>query len=212
MTSPGARPRKSGFLAKMQAASVPVIPEDDGKLIIRPRGVTIASVLVIIAGAIIVFSGIAGYVQTDAYLADSVQLNTTLLADCTKSFGGFGTTLAAATVPSLTSSAALCHSAVKPTAAVIDGFRTASHVVGIVFALIGLMFIAAGWFLRAGARWAKRTVVTGSAVLLLAAAVLRLSTPYTLLATLLLVVAVVMTYLGQNSIYFARVARRGKLH
>jgi hypothetical protein len=213
MTSPGSRPKKSGFLARLQSAAVPVLPVDDGQPIVRPRGVTIASVLAIIAGAIFIFAGIVGYAQTEAALTYAVNQNQIGLNNCTTTFGGYGTTLQTSTVAtSLTSSAAVCHSGAQPTQSDLDGFRTTQHVFGVIFAIIGVLFAAAGWFLQQGARWAKRVLVFGGVILLLAAALAKLSTPITLLGTLVLAIAVVMTYIGRNSVFFALVNLRGKQH
>ncbi len=213
MTSPGSRPKKSGFLARLQTAAVPVLPPDDGKPIVRPRGVTIASVLGMIAGAIFIFAGVVGYVQTEAALTYAVNQNQIGLDNCKATFGGFGTTLETSTVAtSLTSSAAVCRAGAIPTQADLDGFRTTQHVFGVIFAIIGIVFAVAGWFLKTGARWAKRVLVFGGVLLLLAAALAKLSTPITLLGTLVLAISVVMTYIGRNSVYFALVNLRGKQH
>lgn len=212
MTSPGSRPKKSGFLARLQSAAVPVLPADDGKPIVRPRGVTIASVLAMVAGAIFIFAGLVGYAQTEAALTYAVNQNQTGLNTCTSTFGGYGTTVATPTAASMTSSAAACRAAQKPTQADLDGFRTTQHVFGVVFAIIGIVFAIAGWFLRTGARWAKRVLVIGGVILLLAAALAKLSTPITLLGTLVLAIAVVMTYIGRNSVYFVLINLRGKQH
>ena len=215
MTSP--RPKKSGFLAKLQNMAVVPLPADDGQPIVRPRGVTIASVFGIVAGVVFLFAGVLGFAQTNAALDYAIKQNAASLASCSKTFGdgtagGYGTTLTTPTVASLTSTAANCRSLAVPTQADKDGFKTTQHVFGVIFALIGLLFIAAGWYLRQGAKWAKRTLVIGGAILLLAAALLKLSTPITLLGTLLVAISVVMTYIGKNSAYFLRVAMRGKQH
>lgn len=212
MTSPGSRPKKSGFLARLQSAAVPVLPADDGKPVVRPRGVTIASVLAMIAGAIFVFAGIVGYAQTEAALTYAVNQNQIGLDNCKTTFGGFGTTVATPTAASMTSSAAVCRAGAVPTKGDLDGFRSTQHVFGVIFAVIGVVFAAAGWFLKYGARWAKRVLVFGGVLLLLAAALAKLSTPITLLGTLVLAIAVVMTYIGRNSVYFALVNLRGKQH
>lgn len=165
-----------------------------------------------IAGVIFIFAGVLGYAQTEASLTYAVNQNQIGLDNCKTTFGGYGTTLATPTAASMTSSADVCRAGMVPTQADIDGFRTTQHVFGVVFAVIGVLFAAAGWFLKQGARWAKRVLVFGGVLLLLAAALAKLSTPITLLGTLVLAIAVVMTYVGRNSLYFALVNLRGKQH
>lgn len=212
MTSPGSSPRR-GFLAKLQSMSVVALPVDDGQPIVRPRGVTIASVLAIIAGVVFLFAGVLGYAQTNAALDYAVNQNQISRTGCINGpVGAFGSTVATPTEASLTSTAAACRGLQVPTQADKDGFKTTQHVFGVIFALLGVVFGAAGWFLREGRKWAKRVLVIGGAVLLVAAALLKLSTPITLLGTLILAIAVVMTYIGKNSVYFMRVAMRGKQH
>lgn len=212
MTVPGSRPSRPGLLAKFQAAMVPVVPPDDGGPIVRPRGVTIASVLAMIAGVIFLLSGVLAVSQAEATLTLLVNQNQAILDDCTKTFGGYGTTVATPTQATLTSSATLCRSGQQPTQDIKNSILTAQRVIGVIFAVIGALVIAAGWFLRNGARWAKRTLVTVGALLLLAAALLRLSTSVTLLGTLLLAAAIVLTYVGRSSLFFLRVAQRKQAH
>ncbi len=212
MTFPGSRPSRPGFLAKFQAAMVPVVPPDDGEPIVRPRGVTIASVLAMIAGVIFLLVGALTISQADAAVDLVGRQYQAALDDCTKTFGGYGTTLATPTQPTLTSSAALCRSGAPLTEQDKDGYRTSQQVIGVIFVVIGVLVAVAGWFLRNGAKWAKRTLVTVGALLLLAAALLRLSTSVTLLGTLLLAAAIVLTYVGRSSLFFLRVAQRKQAH
>ncbi|SDO95254.1 hypothetical protein SAMN04515671_2458 [Nakamurella panacisegetis] len=210
MTSPG--PKKSGFLAKLQNMAVIPLPVDDGQPIVRPRGVTIASVLAIVAGVIFLLGGALGFATAPSLLDSAVKQYNAGISSCEQTFGGHGSTLATPTVASLTSSAAVCRSSTDLTQSDKDGFLKSQRTFGVIFVVIGLVVGAAGWFLRNGARWAKRTLVIGGALLLLAAALLKLSTPITLVATLLMAIAVVMTYVGKNAAFFMRVAMRGKQH
>lgn len=220
MSTPGPPPRR-GFLSAFQAAMAPRVPDDDGSPIVRPTIVTVAGVLVILAGLIFVYFGV-GTISTRQ---ETVQQQKVLLADagqqCRTYVGGIGSAVPSGVATPTSASGPIAPSALPSQCAAItsdqisDGdvasYRSLLFKFGVVFALIGVIVGVAGWYLRQGYRWARRVLVSVAILALLAAALLQLSTPITLAATLLLVIGLVMTYIGRGSVYFIQmVNRRGK--
>lgn len=220
MTTPGPRPRR-GFLSAFQAAMAPRIPDDDGSPIARPTIVTVASVVVLLAGLIFVYFGV-GTISTRAKTVDQQKV---LLADagqqCRTYVGGIGSAVPSGVPTPTSASGPIAPTALPSQCAAITSdqipeadaanFRDLLFKLGVVFALVGVAIGVAGWYLRQGYRWARRVLVTVAILALLAAALLQLPTPLTLVATLMLVIGLVMTYIGRGSVYFIQmVSRRGK--
>ena len=220
MTMPGPRPRR-GFMSAFQAAMAPRIPDDDGSPIVRPGVVTLSTVLVIVAGVIFVLFG-AGTISTRS---DTVQRQSELLANagnqCRTYVGGIGTAVSSGVATPSSATGPISASALPSVCAGLTtdkisdseaaSYRGLLFNLGVVFVLVGLIVGVSGWYLRQGYRWARRVLVGVAILALLAAALLQLSTPITLGATLLLVVGLVLTYVGRGSVYFIQmVSRRGK--
>jgi hypothetical protein len=207
VTSSNEQPARRGFLASLSAAlSPPQIPENDTGPLTAPKGVITATVLSIIAGAMYLFSGGISLAGTDAMMSKAKSEYATQVQDCTRQFGGIGTTAVTATSP--TGTAATCQKMTTLADSDWDAYRTASIVVAVAFVVMGLLLVLAGWFLRAGRAWARRTVVGVVIITVLAALMLGVSTPFILAATLLAMIAVVLCYVSSGSTYFLRVKAR----
>lgn len=208
MSSPDGRPpARRGFFASLSDAMAPKpIPDDDTAPLVAPRGVVAAMVLSIVAGAVYIFSGGLGVLTLDTLIKESRKVYQGLADDCIAQFGGIGTDAVTAESPSGTAST--CQGLTEMTGADWSSFRTASLVVSVVFLLMGVLLVAAGWFLKAGRTWARRSIVGVATVTVLAALMLGMSSPILLAATLLLLVAIVMCYLSSGATYFLRVKAR----
>ncbi|MBN9608783.1 MAG: hypothetical protein BGO26_11905 [Actinobacteria bacterium 69-20] len=199
--------QRRGFLAALSAALSPQpIPENDTGPLTAPRGVLAATVLSILAGVIYIFSGGLGISRLSSMLAQSKTQYQTWIKDCTSKFGGIGTS--AITQSSPTGSAATCQGLREMTTADWSSFRTASLVVSVVFLLMGVALVLAGWFLRFGRRWARRVLVGVAIITVLAAMMLGMTSPIILGATLLMIIGVLLCYLSSGATYFLRVAAR----
>lgn len=199
--------QRRGFLAALSAALSPQpIPENDTGPLTAPRGVVVATVLSIVAGAVYMVSGGLGLSTLSSMLNQSRSEYQTWIDNCTSQFGGIGTT--AITQASPTGSAATCASLRQMTTADWESFRTASMVVSVVFLLMGVALVLSGWFLRMGRKWARRVIVAVAVVTVLAAMLLGMTSPVILGATLLIIVAVLLCYLSSGATYFLRVAAR----
>ena len=220
MSTPGLPPRR-GFLSALQSAMAPRIPDDDGSPIVRPTIITVASVLAILGGVIFLYFGVG----TIANRQNTVDNQKVLLADagnqCRTYVGGIGTAVPSGVPTPTSASGPIAATALPSQCAAITSdqipeadaanFRSLVVKVGAVFALVGVIVGVAGWYLRQGFRWARRVLVAVAIVTLLAAALLQLSAPLTLAATLMLVIGLVMTYVGRGAVYFIQtVNRRGK--
>ncbi len=210
MTFPGSSPKKSWF-SNFQAAIAPVLPDDDSP-IVRPRGVTVASVLCLLSGLIFLFIGGVWATTGQTTVNTFVVSYRAELHTCTDQVGGYGTAIVPSTAPStLATRASQCASYLRDfTQSDIDSFKRTQVIYGIVVLLMGLAAGVAGWFIRSGAVWARWMLTGVGLIALLLAGLLQVSNPITLLATLLLVVGLVFCFIGKGSVFFIRtsVARR----
>lgn len=201
------RPARRGFLASLSAALTPQpLPEDDSGPLTAPKGVRVAMVLSLIAGAVYLFAGTISVAGLDSAVQQQRADYTEQVRKCTSDFGGIGTT--AITAASPTGAEATCQRLPVMAAADWDSFRTASMVLAVGFLIMGALLVVAGWFLRAGSAWARRAIVGVAIVTVLVSLLLGVSSPILLLATLLVMVAVVLCYLSSGATYFMRVKMR----
>src|SRR6185312_11479421 len=141
MTTPGSdRPRR-GFLAGLaERLAPPVVPEDDDPTqpLVPPTAVKTAVILAVVAGALYLFIGLVGAFNTNS--AIDVQVAATPAAD-------------------LTDLATTCKGLQPLTPDLIQSAKTQNMLFAVIIALMGAAAVAAGWFLRAGAKWAKRVLI-----------------------------------------------------
>lgn len=214
MTTPGNTPRR-GFLANLSKAMAPPIIEDDDPSVplVRPRGVLIASILVGIAGLLFLYGGIGQMATTESRLATAVRDYPVQVAQTCGPYGGVG---AAAVAPDGASDdvknlVAQCQTAsATVTDEMKENFRSSQRVPSIVLTVMGLIALAAGFFLFRGAPWARKLLVGLVILTMLITMLLQISNPFTLVATLFIVASVLMSYLGKGGVYFAKALLRQK--
>lgn len=222
MSSPGSGPKKSGFLARLQSAMVPVLPED-GAPLVRPRAVTIASVLVIVAAVLFLLIGALSVASTGSQAQAYTDFYASAVQQCRATVGDIGTavptTVATPTVGpttplALTALPGSCRQITEPTlsASALASYKSTLTIFSIVLIFVGLVTAASGWFLREGRRWARRVLIAVVLVQLALAFLFQVSNTVTLLATLLVVAGLSTTFIGRASAFFIASALRKKLH
>src|SRR4051794_26591185 len=172
MTSPGPRPKKSGFLANIQAAMAPPIPADDGQPLRRPPSVTVASVLVMVAAVMFMLIGVLSVSSTGSQANSYRTFYSSAVKQCTDVVGGIGTAVpttvatptAGVTTPlALTALPNSCRQITAATlsAGALSSYKTTLVVFSVLLGGIGLVTRACGWFIRAGGAGATRGAVRG---------------------------------------------------
>ncbi len=219
MTTPGA-PRKR-FMDRLASMSAPVVIEDDGKPILRPRTIDVAFILVVIGALLLIFVG-GGAIATIGSQLDNVAVQyKQVIGQCQTSLGGYGTQVPTTAVPSplpssgdlVTNTSSLvqfCHGATSPTLTTADrsSFRSSILISAVVSLIFGIAAAVGGWFFRSGIRWARRLLI-GVVLLSLVGTFLGIgSSLFSLLATLLLVIGLVLSFVGKGSVFFLRVQMR----
>lgn len=223
MTTP--RPNR-GWLAKLQDAMAPLADPDDASPIVRPRSITIAVVFGALAAVLILFSGVSLLASADRLVGDAVKSNeaqlTAAIKQCTDdpAIGGIGSAVPSTIsgTPTLTSPIAatsmgeVCRKLTsdKVPADQIASAKTQLRVFSVVFILVGLGIGAASYYLRRGAKWARRGLIAAALVMLLITMMIGMYTMLTLIGMLLAVVALVLIFVGKGGMFFARVANQRK--
>lgn len=209
-------------MARLQSAMVPVLPED-GAPLVRPRAVTIASVLVIIAGVLFLLIGALSIASTGSQATAYSTFYASAVRQCQDGVGGIGTavptTVATPTVGpttplALTALPGSCRQITEPTlsASALSSYKSTLTTFSVVLMIVGLVTIASGWFLREGRRWARRVLIAVVVIQLALAFLFQVSNTITLLATLLVVAGLSTTFIGRASAFFISSAQRKKLH
>jgi hypothetical protein len=212
MTTP--RPKRSGFLANLQAAMTPVAaePDDPSKPLVTPGGVKAAVLLALLGGLLYMFTAVASLVSLDQQITEAVaNYNTayaTQVTECQEKVGGIGDQVTATPGEGLQDLANTCKQVRQLTQADIDGARQSAIVTSIVVLVVGLAAVVAGWFLRSGVKWARLTVMGVVVLAFIGTLMLGISSPLLLIGTLLLAVALMLTFLGKGSLFFQRAAAR----
>jgi hypothetical protein len=205
-----ARKRPGIFDSFRAAMTPPPLPEDDGQPIKPPGAVTAATVLAMLAG--LVFLVIGGF----SLLTTSDQLNTAVasynqaISECTTKFQGIGDAVVVQPGASAddTSAADVCKQYQPLTDETISAAKTQNIIISAVIVVIGLVALAGGWFLRAGARWARLAVGGAVVISVILTMAFQVSNLLTLVATLLMIIAVMLCFVGKGAVYFARLKAR----
>jgi hypothetical protein len=213
MTTPGDRPRRSGFLASLSSALTPPVVTDDepDKPLRAPTTVKVATVLTMLAGLLFLFLGVNSLVNLDRDLNTAVTAYTDGINKCTNEVGGIGdkvVTPAQGASKEQTDLAEQCKRVVPLTQEMKDNAQSRAKTVSWVLIVVGVAAIAIGWFLRTGAPWARRAAVGLVVLTMLLTMFLQISNLLTMLATLFVVAAVLMSYLGSGGVFFTRSAMR----
>ncbi|MEP6561108.1 MAG: hypothetical protein ABJD68_08540 [Nakamurella sp.] len=203
--------KRPGIFESFRSAMAPrALPEDDGLPLTTPRTVLAATAMAVLGGLVFLFIGGGSLFTVDSQLDTAVSAYNDAIGECTSQFGGIGN---AAVIPAgaaddVVTKGQSCQSLTALTSDMISSAKTSSIVFAMVFVVIGLVAIGGGWFLRQGARWARLTVA-GAVVLAMALALLfQAQNILTLVATLFMIVAVMLCFIGKGQIYFARVRAR----
>ncbi len=210
-------------MASISSAMTPAIPVDDGQPIVRPRAVTIASILVMIAGVMFLLIGALSATSTGSQAASYRSFYNSAVKQCTDAVGGIGTTVpttvatptAGPTTPlALTALPSSCRQITEPTLSesALSSYKTTLIVFSVVLIVVGLITGAAGWFMREGRKWTRRVLIGVVLIQLVLAFLFQVSNTITLFATLLIVIGLSTTFLGKASGFFMAVALRKKQH
>src|SRR5664279_6423126 len=162
--SSGEDRKRPGIFDSFRAAMTPApLPEDDGLPISPPRTVNIATALCLIGALIFIFIGAVSLFTADEQLDQAVATYNASIADCQAKVGGIGD--AVQTPPDTASAddkafADSCRGYKVLTQDVIDSAKTQNMIISAVIVVIGLLAAGGGWFLRAGARWARLMAVS----------------------------------------------------
>lgn len=212
MSSGAGEPRKRpGFMDSFRAALTPApLPPDDGKPLVRPRTVTIATALAFAAGAIFVLIGGFSLATTNDQLDQAIAAYNDDIKSCIQQFGGIGD---AVVVPSGASTddankAETCKSYIPLTDEAISSARTQNILISAIVVVVGVIAVVGGWFLRTGQRWGRVAVVVAVLLSVVLSMMFRVSNLFTLGASLMLIVAVMLCFIGQGGTYFARIKAR----
>ena len=205
-------PRKRpGLFDSFRAAMTPPpMPEDDGLPIVPPRSITIASILSLVAGLVFLFIGGVSLATTDEQLDNAVKAYNTTVAQCVKDFQGIGDAVVVPVNPTADQSSRSdsCKQFRPLTDETINSARTQNIIISVVIVVIGLIAGVGGWFLRRGATWSRLTVAGAVVLSIVVTLFFQVSNIFTLAATLLLIVAVMLSYIGRGAMYFARLKAR----
>ncbi len=203
--------KRPGFLDSFISAMTPApLPPDDGKPLVRPTTVGVASLLAIAAGVIFLFIGGFSIVTTDQQLNQAVAMYNEQIKECTSKFGGIGDSVV---VPAGASTddanrAEICKSYTPLTDETISGARTQNIMVSAIVVIIGVIAAVGGWFVRSGNRWGRIAVVGAVLLSVVLTMLFQVSNLFTLAASLLLVIAIMLCFIGKGGVYFARTKAR----
>jgi hypothetical protein len=209
--SSGENRKRPGIFDSFRAAMTPApLPEDDGRPIPPPRTVNIATALCLIGGLIFAFVGIYALTITNSYIDDAVSQYSADVASCQTNYGGIGDAVVVAdsAADDVKAKADNCKQLVQLTPDLVDGARSRWIVTYAITSVIGALAIVGGWFLRSGARWARFMVLGGVLLSVILTMLFQSSSLYTLVASLLMVVAVMLSFIGKGGVYFARMRGR----
>lgn len=203
--------KKPGIFDSFRAAMTPPpLPPDDGQPIKPPNTVVIATVLSMLAGLVFLVIGGVSLATTDEQLDSAVAAYNDAIADCTASYGGIGTDLVApaGATSEVTAEVESCKQLVPLTDETISAARSQNILISAIIVVIGLIAAVGGWFLRPGARF-SRLMVAGAVILSVIITMLfQVSNIFTLAATLVLIVSVMLCYIGKGGVYFSRLKAR----
>jgi hypothetical protein len=205
-----ARKRPGIFDSFRAAMTPPPLPEDDGLPIKPPGAVTAATVLAMLAGLVFLVIGGFSLLTTDDQLNTAVASYNQAISDCTTKFQGIGDAVIVPPGASAddTAAADVCKQYRPLTDETISAAKTQNIIISVVIVVIGLVALAGGWFLRAGARWSRLAVAGAVVISVILTMGFQVSNLLTLVATLLMIVAVMLCFVGKGAVYFARLKAR----
>lgn len=203
--------RRPGLFDSLRASLTPApLPADDGSPIVAPGGVKVATVLSIVAGTVLLFIGVLSVAQAQAQLDSFVATYEDVQNQCVTDGFGVGEAAVAPTgaTPDQQAQFDQCRALVPLTPELLSSAKTQSIVVSSIVAVLGAAGAVAGWFLRTGARWARRVIIGCVAVLVLMTMFLSLQNLFLLVGTLFFIVSTMLVYIGRGGVFFARTLAR----
>ncbi len=203
--------KRPGIFDTFRAALTPqALPVDDGKPITPPTQVRVASVMSLLAGLVFLFIGGVSLATTDSQLDAAVTAYNKSISDCTSQFQGIGDAVVVPAGASAddTTKADQCKQLRELTPDTISAAKTQNIIISVVIVVIGIIAAVGGWFLRPGAKWSRLTVAGAVVLSVIVTLLFQVSNIFTLGATLLLIVSVMLCYIGRGAIYFARLKAR----
>jgi hypothetical protein len=203
--------KRPGIFASFRSAMAPrELPPDDGLPLSAPRTVLAATAMALLGGLVFLFIGGGSLFTIDSQLDTAVAAYNDAISDCTAQFGGIGNAVVipAGAAQDVTTKGQNCQTYTALTPEMISSAKTQSIVFAVVFVVIGLVAVVGGWFLRQGARWARLTVAGAVVLAMVLALLFQAQNILTLVATLFMIVAVMLCFIGKGQIYFARVKAR----
>lgn len=205
-----ARKRPGIFDSFRAAMTPPPLPEDDGQPIKPPGQVTAATVLAMLAGLVFLVIGGFSLLTTNDQLNTAVASYNQAISECTTKFQGIGDAVVVPPGASAddTSAADVCKQYRPLTDETISSAKTQNIMISVVIVIIGVVALAGGWFLRVGARWSRLAVAGAVVISVILTMAFQVSNLLTLVATLLLIVAVMLCFVGKGAVYFARLKAR----
>ncbi|GAA2005471.1 hypothetical protein JL107_04775 [Nakamurella flavida] len=213
MSSASGAPRKRpGFLDTFRAAMTPPpLPEDTGGPLVRPRSVTVAMVLALLAGAILLFVGVSSALATGSSTDAQVTRVNEAIATCNSQGIGTGPSVVVPTegTDEAKTTATNCQALSTPTADQIASAKRFNVILSLVVAVLGVAAVAGGILINRSQRRGRTVVVVTVGVLVAMTLFLQVQNPLLLLSTLLLVVGVMLTFIGRGNLYFVMLRRRG---
>ena len=211
MTGAGDARKRPSFMDSFRAAlTPPPLPPDDGKPLVRPNSTTIATALAVAAGAIFIFIGGLSLATTDAQLDEAVAKYNEAVVDCTNRFGGIGESVVVPAGASTddTNLAEQCKGYVALTPDAVSSARTQNILISSIVVVVGVIAIASAWFVRSGNRWGRIGLAVAVILSVLLSLMFQVSNLFTLVASLMLIVAVMLCFVGKGGVFFARVKGR----
>jgi len=205
-----ARKRPGIFDSFKAAMTPPELPPDDGSPIAPPRAVIIATAMSMLAGLVFLLIGGVSLFTTDDQLNNAVAAYNRSISECTTKFGGIDTAVVVPAGASAddTTLAESCKQYRPLTDETISSAKTQNILISVIIVVIGLIALVGGWFLRPGARWSRLAVGGGVVISVLVTMMFQVSNLFTLVATLFMIVAVMLCYVGKGGTYFARLKAR----
>lgn len=203
--------KRPGFMDSFRAAlTPPPLPPDDGKPLVRPTVVRVATALAIVGGAIFVLIGGYSLVTTDSQLNEAVARYNQSIIQCTTKFGGIGDSVVVPAGASTddTNEAEQCKGYIVLTPEAISSARSQNLVISGIVVVVGALALGAAWFLRSGNRWGRIALVISVLLSVALSVVFQVSNLFTLGASLMLIVAVMLCFIGKGGAYFTMVKRR----
>jgi hypothetical protein len=193
-----------------KAAMSPVeLPPDDGKPIEPPRVVLVATVMAKLAGIVFILIGGYSIATTDQALDNAVANYNAAISDCTQKYGGIGDAVVVPTAPAEDVTAAqTCQQYTPLTDETISSAKTNNVMISAIVVLIGLIATVGGWFLRKGAKFSRLAVGLAVVLSVVVTMLFQASNLFTLVGTLLMIVAVMLCYIGKGAVYFGRLKAR----